>query len=316
MRVSKQFSYAICVASIGALSAPSVAFSHDHEYRLHSNQPMATQGYDQNFAPTEFFSQGERDLVARVKDHLAADSVLAPQVKNLAIDVEVGTITLRGSLPTRADEKRAVSIVEGVLGVERVNDEIRVTNAAAVSPSAATMQSSQSEDYRSTTHTRAVSRSTLVTPERERPVASIPPTGSRGVAALDDRALPGSGQMAEEDRTGSSGPSGTQSTLPSNTGAIDPVGRVAKPAGDYAVTAVDRALASQVRLALNGNPNFTVTEENVHLVVDNGFVTLQGWASNERERVAIAERVKEITGVQGVDNQLRVRPNANLRGAR
>jgi len=159
-------------------------------------------------------------------------------------------------------------------------------------------------------------RSTLVAPQIDRPATSFPATGSRGSQAADDQASPGSGQMAEEDRTGSSGPSGTRSTSPLNTGAIDTIGRVTKPAGDYAVTEVDRGLASQLRLALNGHPNLPVTEENVHLVVDNGFVTLQGWVPSEQDRMAIAEHVRGVSGVQGIDNQLRVRSHASAQAGR
>jgi len=118
--------------------------------------------------------------------------------------------------------------------------------------------------------------------------------------------------MSEEDRTGSTGPSGTRSTSPTNTGAIDAEGRVAKPAGDSAVTEVDRGLASQIRTSLTGNPNFLATPDNVHLVVNNGFVTLQGWVPSEEDRLAIAAHVQKQAGVQGLNNQLRVRQGANV----
>src|SRR5215471_2196578 len=113
--------------------------------------------------------------------------------------------------------------------------------------------------------------------------------------------------MSEEDRTGTSGPSGTRSTSPLGTGGVDVMGRVAKPAGDEAMTEVDRSLAAQIRVALNGHPDFLANPDNIHLIVNNGFVTLQGWVPSEHERVAIANHVQEQTGVQGVDNQLRVR---------
>jgi osmotically-inducible protein OsmY len=139
---------------------------------------------------------------------------------------------------------------------------------------------------------------------------------SRGSAAPDGSTATGSGVMSEEDRTGSTGPSGTRSTSPTNTGAIDAEGRVAKPAGDSAVTEVDRGLAAQIRNSLTGNPDFLATPDNVHLTVNNGFVTLQGWVPNEQDRVAIAAHVQKQTGVQGVNNRLRVRPAADVRSNR
>lgn len=91
------------------------------------------------------------------------------------------------------------------------------------------------------------------------------------------------------------------------TGAIDPIGSVSKPAGDYVVTEKDRDLASRIRLALIGNPDVSVTEDNIHLKVDNGEVTLHGWVNSEQERAAIAAEVRQLSGVRELNNQLQVR---------
>jgi hypothetical protein len=141
----------------------------------------------------------------------------------------------------------------------------------------------------------------------QRPTSSFPSTDNRGVTTPDDQALPGSGKMAEEDRTGSTGPSGTRSTSIPNTGAVDAAGRVAKPAGDEAVTEVDRGLASEIRSSLLGHPDFAGSEENIHLIVNNGVVTIKGWVPSEQDRRTIADRIQEQAGVQGIDNQLLVR---------
>jgi osmotically-inducible protein OsmY len=128
----------------------------------------------------------------------------------------------------------------------------------------------------------------------------------------DGQALLGSGKMAKEDRTGSTGPSGTRSTSIPNTGAVDTAGRVTKPACDEAVTEVDRGLASGIRSSLLGHPDFSGSGENIHLIVNNGFVTIQGWVPSEQDRRAIADRIQEQAGVQGIDNQLLVRSQTSL----
>jgi osmotically-inducible protein OsmY/uncharacterized protein YmfQ (DUF2313 family) len=133
----------------------------------------------------------------------------------------------------------------------------------------------------------------------------------------DGQALLGSGKMAKEDRTGSTGPSGTRSTSIPNTGAVDTAGRVTKPAGDEAVTEVDRGLASGIRSSLLGHPDLLAgSGENVHLIVNNGFVTIQGWVPSEQNRRAIADRIQEHAGVQGIDNQLLVRSETSLENRR
>jgi hypothetical protein len=148
------------------------------------------------------------------------------------------------------------------------------------------------------------------------PASGFPATDSRGVVTPNEQALPGSGKMAEEDRTGSTGPSGTRSTSIPNTGAVDTVGRVTKPFDDEAVTEVDRGLAAGIRSSLLGHPDFSESEENVHLIVNNGFVTIQGWVPSEQDRRAIADRIQEQAGVQGIDNQLLVRSQTSLENRR
>src|SRR6266403_1065652 len=56
--------------------------------------------------------------------------------------------------------------------------------------------------------------------------------------------LPGSGEMETTDRTGTTGPSGSEAFSPSD-GAVDAIARMAKPAGDYAATDTDRDLAAR-----------------------------------------------------------------------
>jgi len=159
-------------------------------------------------------------------------------------------------------------------------------------------------------------KSALLSPDSQLPTSSFPGTDSHGVATANDQALPGSGKMAEEDRTGTTGPSGTRSTSVLNNGAVDAIGRVTKPAGDEAVTEVDRGLASEIRSSLLGHRDFSGNEENVHLIVNNGFVTIQGWAPSEQDRRAIADHIQEQAGVQGIDNQLLVRSQTSLENRR
>jgi len=126
----------------------------------------------------------------------------------------------------------------------------------------------------------------------------------------DEQPAIGSGNMQEEDRTGTTGPAGTRSTSSLDNGAVDAMGRAAKSAGDDAVTENDRALVSQVRAALRGRPDFNTAEDTLHLKADNGTIYLYGWVANEQERAAMAETVRDTAGVQEVVNNLQVRTGA------
>src|SRR5882724_5994177 len=86
--------------------------------------------------------------------------------------------------------------------------------------------------------------------------------------------LPGSGEMETTDRTGTTGPSGSRAfSIPS--GAVDVTARMAKPAGDYAVTDTDRDLAALIRTAVEGDPELApLLDHSFRIEVDNGAVTL------------------------------------------
>jgi osmotically-inducible protein OsmY len=121
--------------------------------------------------------------------------------------------------------------------------------------------------------------------------------------------------MHEEDRTASTGPSGSR-PLSTHSGAVDATARATKPSGDHAVTAVDRNLAALVRSALSGDPSLPVRDDNIHVKVDNGHVSLHGWVKSEQEKEMISARVRAVEGVRALDNQLQIASGANPGGSR
>jgi osmotically-inducible protein OsmY len=75
------------------------------------------------------------------------------------------------------------------------------------------------------------------------------------------------------------------------------------------VTEVDRGLVGLIRNGFVNHPELLATEDNLHIKVDNGLVTLSGWVRSEAERRAIEDQVRAVSGVQGIANQLQVRSN-------
>jgi hypothetical protein len=116
--------------------------------------------------------------------------------------------------------------------------------------------------------------------------------------------LPGSGAMEGTDRTGTTGPSGSEAFDPSD-GAVDATARMAKPAGDIAATDTDRDLAARIRMAVEGDPALgSGLDKSLHIKVDNGAVTLLGQVRNEQAKEQINAKVKALAGAHSVDNQL------------
>jgi len=262
----------------------------------------------------------DQDVQQRIRQALLDDEGLAPYAGGINIEVQGGHVTLRGPVKTEKDKADISAKAQKVAGVTELDNQMQVapnlggttggsvesTPPKSIAPRGDDRRGSVGPGYRAASAFPFVGANSSASVGIVK-VGSFPSTESQRQPAAEKQALAGSGGMHEEDRTGTSGPSGTRSTSPLNTGAIDPIGRTTKSAGDYAVTENDRALASRIRLALNGNPEVPVTEENLHIKVDNGDVTLQGWVNSERERTTLTDKVRAMSGVKNVNNQLEVR---------
>lgn len=69
----------------------------------------------------------------------------------------------------------------------------------------------------------------------------------------------------------------------------------------------DRALSQKIRQAILADEGISPNAKNIVVVTVNGVVTLQGAVSSAAEKEAIAKKVRNITGVVEMDNQLEVK---------
>lgn len=75
---------------------------------------------------------------------------------------------------------------------------------------------------------------------------------------------------------------------------------------DQSESEADREITRNIRQAIVKDDSLSTTAKNVKIVTSNGVVTLRGPVKNEREKTEIAAKVKQVTGVRNVDNQLEV----------
>jgi hypothetical protein len=129
------------------------------------------------------------------------------------------------------------------------------------------------------------------------------PAASRPVEPAP-RQLPGSGEMETTDRTGTTGPSGSEA-FSVNSGPVNAIERMAKPAGDYAATDTDRDLAARIRVAVEGDPELApLLNHSFHITVDNGTVTLMGQVGNAHAKEQINAKASAMAGGHPVVNKL------------
>ncbi|HXG17988.1 MAG TPA: BON domain-containing protein [Methylomirabilota bacterium] len=318
------------VAAVAALLPLATVDAGDYRRTAYLEETASISPAAQNFSANEFFTQADRDLEKRIRVNLSVslDRPVAEAADTLQIGVKEGAVALAGAVPDEWTKEEIERRTRRTLGVVSINNRIQVsrlsaqaetgsralssaTTSAAHSTGAAPSRECYAEPRPLTDAERARLAAPAPPPPNDREllqkdrIGSFPATQARAQEAVGERQETGSGNMHDEDRTGTTGPSGSRS-FSTTTGSVDPGERFAKPAGDYAVTTVDRSIAERVRTMLNGDPSLFVTPDNVHIKVDNGYVILSGWANSQQEKDLITERVQEISGVQGVDNHLQV----------
>jgi BON domain len=115
------------------------------------------------------------------------------------------------------------------------------------------------------------------------------------VSAFGQTTLPGASDMKNA-------PSGSTSSEQSGN-------RSSSMRQDEAMTETDRTLNQRIRQALGTDLTLAVASQNVHLRTENGEVTLHGSVATDKEKVVMATKVQQLTGVRKVTNALEVVPN-------
>ena len=93
-------------------------------------------------------------------------------------------------------------------------------------------------------------------------------------------------------------------SIPSGSGVTGGVVR------DQSMTSTDRDLNGRIRESLNSDSVLNAASQNVRIHTDNGVVTLQGSVATEKEKEDLETKIKHMTGVDSVKNQLQIAPRS------
>jgi osmotically-inducible protein OsmY len=92
---------------------------------------------------------------------------------------------------------------------------------------------------------------------------------------------------------------------PDNTGTnVRDRGGETKTPGDQSENEADRTITQNIRQALTADDSLSTNAKNVKIITNDGTVTLRGPVKNEKEKVEIEAKAKQVAGVKRVDNQL------------
>jgi hypothetical protein len=78
------------------------------------------------------------------------------------------------------------------------------------------------------------------------------------------------------------------------------------PSGGVQTSAADQALAQRVTNSLREDTSLATVAPNITASANNGTVTLQGSVSSQQQRSDVEAKVRGITGVTQVTNNLKV----------
>lgn len=73
-----------------------------------------------------------------------------------------------------------------------------------------------------------------------------------------------------------------------------------------ATTDADKSLNSQIRQSMKADSSLGNVSENVHFSTNNGEVTLHGTVASESEKNLIEQKVKQLSDVKEVKNELKI----------
>lgn len=76
--------------------------------------------------------------------------------------------------------------------------------------------------------------------------------------------------------------------------------------GDQSESEADRTITQKIRQAIVDDNSLSTNAKNVKIITVNGVVTLRGPVNTDKERNDIAQKIRAISGVKNVDNQLEV----------
>jgi hypothetical protein len=90
-----------------------------------------------------------------------------------------------------------------------------------------------------------------------------------------------------------------------------------KDANDSDQSDDDQDLRQRIKQVLANDSNLAPSARRIDISVNNGRVTLQGTVRSEREKILIANKIRQLSGINGIENQIDVAADSNMNsGAR
>jgi len=84
-----------------------------------------------NFAPDQFFTQAERDLIERVRQRLRENRLVAAYAEDIKLAAEEGRMSLSGTVRGEQEKGEIAAAARRTRGVTAVENHLQVTGSVA-----------------------------------------------------------------------------------------------------------------------------------------------------------------------------------------
>jgi osmotically-inducible protein OsmY len=271
----------------------------------------------------------------QIENTFKSSHIYRTQLKNtdLSVDSDGGVVTLSGKVETEDQKRLAEDTARGIPGVQRINNELRVTNqpkemsddwiATKVRGSLLFHRNVGITNTNVAVNDGVVTLSGTVENEAEKALAAEYAGDVKGVKRVQNNLQVGRVVDADdrsEARASSAGASGASvdasapsASRASETGTVHYPPGVAgdRRTGSSSRTAGDRiddaSITAQLKYALSVRRSTSALRTDVN--TNDGVVTIRGEAGNSAEKDLVTQLAQGIEGVREVRNEMSLTAN-------
>lgn len=287
-----------------------------------------SQAYEQqnSFDNARAFGHLTQDKFASPQDHqiairirqMLADNRIEPS--NITLSVQNGTVTLQGSVSDESTKKQVSDMIKNINGVNQVDNQLQVNGSQnQTSDNYSPSQSSLSQQSPSSVNSDNQPSSSFSNSPSTYPNSASAYPSSTNTYPSSTNTYPNSSSSYQNPNSSYQNPNSnypnSNSAYPNNpnTNSSANPGSLAYTSSNSDATSTafsnstnpkDSALVQRIQTWINNEPSLSGT--NIQVDANNGKVVLSGDVSTNRQKMVIGQKVKQISGVKSVDNEINV----------
>lgn len=269
----------------------------------------------------EYETDSDRVLIQTIRQNLYNDSTLKNPNRKMIIISEHGTITLKGLVDTPYEKNTIENTIREINGVNEIYNQLEINGRdATLAENMLDLDIQEDEAFSGINDNELIQRINDILrrdPAIARSTLSINVLSFdgdvtlRGIVDTEQarntiinrvKQIPGVNSVENQIQVRSNEASVKRQN---NTRFARETDNFNNRNQNFANS--DQELEQRIRIVLRNDPNLSAPAQSITIRVNDGFVTISGWANTEQERLAIGNRIRQLSGVNRVDNQIKAK---------